>query len=161
MSDLTLRSTKGALLTNQEVDDNFSTLNADKYEALDNIQATNLALSGTISHTIDVVSAAGSTASDATSLTSTYNVVSTATAGQGVIVPDATTGLTVTIVNNTNANINVYPQQQDKIDSGNFGIEVVLKAGVTMTMICENTDNWITFLSNPVHVYNVSGIRLA
>jgi hypothetical protein len=35
MSDLTLRNVKGTPLTNQEVDDNFSNLNADKYQAGD------------------------------------------------------------------------------------------------------------------------------
>lgn len=35
MSDLTLRLVKGSPLTNQEVDDNFSNLNADKYQSGD------------------------------------------------------------------------------------------------------------------------------
>lgn len=35
MSDLTLRNVKGSPLTNQEVDDNFSNLNADKYQSGD------------------------------------------------------------------------------------------------------------------------------
>lgn len=35
MSDITLRLVKGSPLTNQEVDDNFSNLNADKYQAGD------------------------------------------------------------------------------------------------------------------------------
>lgn len=37
MSDITLRLVKGSPLTNQEVDDNFSNLNADKLEVINNL----------------------------------------------------------------------------------------------------------------------------
>jgi hypothetical protein len=51
MSDITLRLDKGTPLTNQEVDDNFDNLNADKYEAGDSpdfadITADSIQLSG-------------------------------------------------------------------------------------------------------------------
>lgn len=167
MSDITLRSTKGALLTNQEVDDNFSALNTDKYESGDSISSADLAISGSVAYSVSgTVSAAGSTWSDATALTATYNIVSTATASQGVKLPTVAEGLKVVIVNDTNVDINVYASTLDDIDGGaqeqNNGESITqLKSGVTMTLVGISDVSWRTFLSESIQVFNVSGVRLA
>lgn len=166
MSDITLRSTKGALLTNQEVDDNFSAINTDKYESGDNIEAGALDIGGSITYTANgSVAAAGTTYSDATVLSATYNIVSTATASQGVRLPTVAEGLKVVIVNDTTANINLYANSQDDIDGGaqeqGAGESVtVLKAGVTITLIGISGASWRTFLSESIQIFNVSGVRL-
>ena len=48
MADLTLRNVKGSPLTNQEVDDNFSNLNTDKYESGDSATFSDVTLSGMV-----------------------------------------------------------------------------------------------------------------
>lgn len=166
MSEITLRSTKGALLTNQEIDDNFSNLNTDKYEAGDDIVANNLTATGSMSYSSAQISAAGTTWTDATELTTTYSVVNTATASQGVKLPYASAGANFIIVNDTNVNIIVYPNNQDAIDDnaveqGGGEGAVVLKSGVTMTLIATSTSLWRTFLTNSVQVFNAAGVRLA
>jgi len=48
MADLTLRNVKGSPLTNQEVDDNFSNLNTDKYESGDSAAFSDVTLTGMV-----------------------------------------------------------------------------------------------------------------
>ena len=48
MADLTLRTVKGSPLTNQEVDDNFSNLNTDKYESGDSATFSDVTLTGMV-----------------------------------------------------------------------------------------------------------------
>lgn len=166
MSDITLRSTKGALLTNQEIDDNFSNINTDKYESGDNIVANDLSSTGTMSYSSAQISAAGTSWTDATNLSSTYSIVNTATASQGVKLPNAAAGSNFIIVNDTNVNIIVYPNNQDAIDDnaveqGGGEGAVTLKSGVTMTLIATSSSLWRTFVTNSVQVFNSAGVRLA
>jgi hypothetical protein len=48
MANLTLRNVKGSPLTNQEVDDNFSNLNTDKYESGDSAAFSDVTLTGMV-----------------------------------------------------------------------------------------------------------------
>lgn len=166
MSDITLRSTKGALLTNQEVDDNFNNLNTEKYESGDDIVANNLRANGTLTLSSSDIAAAGTGWTDATVLTNTYSIVTTASASQGVKLPEAEAGYKFVIVNDTNVNIVVYPGNQDAIDDhpleqGGGEGAVTLKAGVTMTLVATSSALWRTFLAESVQIFNSSGIRLA
>ena len=116
MATLTLRSAKGSPLTNNEVDANFTNLNTDKYESGNNavfgtvsgttISATSVATTGALSvggsstlSATTAVSAAGSDLAGATALTKSYNIVTTATANQGVSLPDCAAGLETFILN--------------------------------------------------------------
>ena len=92
MATITLRSSKGSPLTNNEVDANFTNLNTAKYEASDNISVgtiagstltltSNLSVGGSSTLSASAaVSAAGTTQGAATALTASYNIVTTATA---------------------------------------------------------------------------------
>jgi hypothetical protein len=75
-----------------------------------NISAANITLSSHVIRSVDTaISAAGTVQGDATGLTKDINVISTASAGQGVRLPTAVPGMVI-IVNNTSAtDINVYP----------------------------------------------------
>ena len=55
------------------------------------------------------ISAAGSSQGDATALTKAFNVVSTVSAGQGVVLPTAVAGMRVTVVNTSGNTVLVYP----------------------------------------------------
>jgi hypothetical protein len=117
MSTLTTRSGKGSPLTNTEVDTNFTNLNTDKYESGDDIVQLNFTVLGTLYLGVNAsVTAAGTTQGTATALTKTYNIVNTASANQGVQLPDASAGTRVTIFNSTTATIKIYPYSSESIN---------------------------------------------
>ena len=117
MSTLTTRAGKGSPLTNTEVDTNFTNLNSDKFQANDDITVNDITVSGDFIVGVDAsVTAAGTTQGTATALTKTYNIVNTATANQGVILPDCAAGIRITIFNSTTATIKVYPATGESIN---------------------------------------------
>ena len=102
MATITLRAVKGTPLTNTEVDDNFTNLNNDKYESGSDVSFGDMTLTGESTFsTAAAVTAAGTTQGDATALTNSYNIVTTATTDQGVVLPDAATGKSAKVINAT------------------------------------------------------------
>jgi hypothetical protein len=63
------------------------------------------------------ISAAGSSQGTATALTKAFNVVSTVSAGQGVVLPTAVAGMRVTIVNTSANTVIIYPAAGGTINS--------------------------------------------
>lgn len=159
MSTLTLRSVKGTPLTNTEVDDNFSNLNTDKYESGDSPSFADLTLSGSLTTSVAAtVSAAGSTQGDATTLTKTVNIVTSATASQGVKLPTAAAGLNIKIINTTAVTIVVYPNTSDVIDGGTVNTGVNLAPHSSVELVAQDTQDWYR-VTNLI-VYDTSGNRL-
>lgn len=159
MSTLTLRSVKGTPLTNTEVDNNFSNLNADKYEFGDSPSFEDLALTGSLTTSVTAaVSAAGSTQANATALTKTINVVTTATAAQGVRLPPAAAGLNIKVINTTGVSIVVYPDTGDDIDGGAVNVGVNLSPYASVDLVARNTQDWYRITS--IIVYDESGNKL-
>ena len=143
MSTITLRASKGSPLTNTEVDTNFSNLNNDKYESGNNVSVGTLTASGNVTFGIAAtVSAAGSTQGTATALTKTYNIISTASANQGVVLPSAAAGLVINLYNVSGNTIKVYPASTETIDGGsaNAPIEVVTSNGAELVGV--STGGW-------------------
>lgn len=126
MPTLTLRNVKGSELTFTEVDNNFTALNT------------------TVSATI---SAAGSTQGTATAITSTVNFVTTASAGQGVILPTPDPGVKITVVNHTAVPVNIYPASGHTIDNGTANAPLLLPQGCAVDVIATSSTNWtgVTF----------------
>ena len=117
MSTLTTRSGKGSPLTNTEVDTNFTNLNTDKFESGDDITVDDITVSGRFIVGVDAsVTAAGTTQGGATALTKTYNIINTASANQGVKLPDASAGTRVTVFNSTANTIKVRPYSGESIN---------------------------------------------
>jgi len=117
MSTLTTRAGKGSPLTNTEVDTNFTNLNSDKFQANDDITVGDITVSGDFIVGVDAsVTAAGTTQGTATALTKTYNIINTATANQGVKLPDCAAGVRVTVFNSTTATVKIYPQTGESIN---------------------------------------------
>lgn len=159
MSTITLRSVKGTPLTNTEVDDNFSNLNSDKYQSGDSPSFADLTLTGSLTNSIaGLVTAAGSTQGDATALTKTVNMITTATAGQGVKLPTAAAGLTIKIINTTAVTIVVYPNTSDVIDNGTVNVGVNLAPYSSVELIAQDAVDWLR-VTNLI-VYDSSGNRL-
>ena len=159
MSTLTLRSVKGTPLTNTEVDNNFSNLNTDKYESGDSPSFADLALTGSFTPSVaGSVTAAGTTQGDATSLTKTVNIVTTATAAQGVKLPPAAAGLSIKVVNTTAVTIVVYPNTSDVIDNGTVNAGVNLAPYSSVELVAQDAQDWYR-VTNLI-VYDSSGNRL-
>jgi|TARA_R110000744_G_scaffold135750_3_gene245252 hypothetical protein len=176
MATITLRAAKGSPLTNNEVDGNFTNLNTDKYESGSNIAAGTLAATGAftgttaaLSSNISVagsstlstsatVSAAGTDQAAATGLTSTYNIVTTATANQGVKLPDTAAGLEITILNDSANTIKIYPTTGESIDAGATNASVDLASGHSLKLVGVAATKWNRLV--PVVVYDASGTRV-
>ena len=78
--------------------------------ATGNVQAANvIATTYNITGVATGISAAGSSQGDATALTKAFNVVSTVSGGQGVVLPTAIAGMRVTVINTSSATLLVYP----------------------------------------------------
>jgi len=170
MSTITLRSVKGSPLTNTEVDTNFTNLNTDKYQSGDNVSAGTISGStvtttstltvggGSILSTTAAVTAAGSTQGAATALTKTYNVVATATADQGIKLPDVALGLEAFILNSTAVNIKIYPFLSESIDAGSANVAIDLAPQHSLTLVGVSATKWNRM--SPVIIYNASGTRV-
>lgn len=159
MATITLRTSKGSPLTNTEVDGNFTNLNNDKYESGDNVSFGDMTLTGESTFsTAAAVTAAGATQGGATALTKSYNIVTTATTNQGVVLPDATTGKVANVVNNTLVNIKVYPASGEQIDALSTNIAKDLAPGASLTLVCSSGTVWNSL--QPVIVYDSTGSQL-
>lgn len=159
MSTLTLRSVKGTPLTNTEVDNNFSNLNTDKYESGDSPSFADLTLTGSFTPSVaGSVTAAGTTQGDATSLSKTVNIVTTASAAQGVKLPTAAAGLNIKVVNTTAVTIVVYPNTSDVIDGGTVNAGVNLAPYSSVELVAQDAQDWYR-VTNLI-VYDTSGNRL-
>jgi hypothetical protein len=155
MATITLRSSKGSPLTNNEVDGNFTNLNNDKYESGNDVSFGNMTLTGESTFsTAAAVTAAGTTQGDATALTNSYNIVTTATVDQGVVLPDATTK----VINATSVNIKIYPASSEAIDSLGTNVAKNLAPGASLDLVCASGSLWKSLL--PVVVFDSSGTQL-
>jgi len=132
MATITLRATKGSPLTNTEVDNNFTNLNNDKYESGDSVAVAALTATGNLTlSTAGAVTAAGSTQGGGTAITKTYNIIDSASANQGVVLPVGLLGKVVNVYNTSGATIKVYPASGEAIDGGsaNAPVDVVTANG--------------------------------
>ena len=159
MATITLRSTKGSPLTNNEVDGNFTSLNNDKYESGDSVSFVDVTSTGEITlSTTAAVTAAGTVQGDATALTTTYSIVTTATADQGVVLPDAATGKVAKVINTTTVNIKVYPASAEQIDSLGTNAAKNLAPGASLEVVAASGSSWKSLL--PVVIFDSSGTQL-
>lgn len=104
------------------------------------------------------VTAAGTVQGDATALTKTFNVITTATANQGVKLPTAAAGLLYTVVNGTSVNVKVYPNTSGTLNGGSANAAIDLAAGATHQLVGTSATNWNTQVETVI--YDSSGTRL-
>lgn len=97
------------------------------------------------------VTAAGTNQGTATALTASYNVITTATAGTGVVLPAPTSaGWEVFIVNKGANTVNIYPATGATIDSAGVNNPVTVPTGASITLVASSTTQWYT--TSPVEV---------
>jgi hypothetical protein len=91
------------------------------------------------------ISAAGSTQGTATALTRQYNIVSTVTAGQGVILPTAVAGMRLTVINTAAANLLIYPASTAAINSLGANAAFTLGGNTNaIDLVAATTTQWYT-----------------
>jgi hypothetical protein len=98
---------------------------------------------GMIYSTTVAVTAAGTNQSTATQLTTSYNVITTAASGTGVILPAVIIGLRVVVTNNGANTLQVYPPQGRTID-GVSSAGVSLPVGASATYEASGTFAYLT-----------------
>lgn len=103
---------------------------------------TTPALSGETFSTNAAVSAAGTTQGTGTALTSDYNVVTTVASGTGVVLPTATTGRRIVIVNKGANALNVYPASGGTIDALALNAAISLPVNNVMEFNASSTTQW-------------------
>mgnify|MGYP003652797440 FL=1 len=110
------------------------------------------------SSTSATISAAGTTQSGATAMTTTYNVVTVALGNAGVRLPDTAAGLEILILNDTANNIKIYPNTSESIDGGAANAAVDLSPGTSLKLVGVSATKWNRL--SPVLIYNSSGTRV-
>lgn len=111
---------------------------------------SNVTVSGYVIRSVAPFAAAGSDFASATVLNKDINVISTASASQGVRLPTAIAGMTILIVNNTASDILVYPDSlaSSRIDALSTGAGYTLTALSRKTFVCTTTvtlTQWFSF----------------
>jgi len=143
MATIILRSTKGLTLTNTEVDANFTNLENDKLESGDDMAASELSATGSLTlSTASGLVAAGTTQGTAAPITKTYNIISTASTNQGVRLPAAAVGKVVNVYNTSGATIKVYPATSATIDGGSTNAPDEIATNTGKEFVGTGTGTW-------------------
>jgi hypothetical protein len=109
-----------------------------------NLNASNIVLTGQLSASTQTgIAANGTNQSTATLITSAINVIGTANAGQGIILP-AVSGATITLVNSTANAVLVYPNSGAAINSNYSNIPLTLNPSVILQFISSSMTQWYT-----------------
>jgi hypothetical protein len=99
---------------------------------------------GTSLSTTASITATGSSQGTATALTTTYNIITSASAGTGVILPTASAGLLVTIVNRGANFVNLYPATGATMDGLPANNPIQIPVNGTITLEAASTTSWFT-----------------
>ena len=116
----------------------FTTLSASGNVTGANVNATTYNITGVTTG----ITAAGSTQGTATALTKAFNVVSTVTAGQGVVLPTAVAGMRVTVVNTSATTLLVYPASGGTINALALNAGYSLPTLGRLDFIASSTTQW-------------------
>jgi len=90
------------------------------------------------------ISANGISQGTATVLAKEFNVVSSVSAGQGVVLPTAVAGMCIIITNSSATNLAVYPASGAAINSLSANAALTHGAGATLQYIAPTTTQWYT-----------------
>jgi hypothetical protein len=90
------------------------------------------------------VSAAGTVQGNATALTTEFNRVSTVTSGSGVVLPTATAGMAIVIVNTSANTLLVYPATGAAINSLSTNVGYSHQTLATLQYIAISSTQWYT-----------------
>jgi hypothetical protein len=103
---------------------------------------TTPSLSGETYSTNPGVSAAGTTQGTGTALTNDYNVITTAASGTGVVLPTATVGRRIIIINKGLNALAVYPATSGFIDALSINASISIPVAGWMEFNASSTTQW-------------------
>ena len=113
--------------------------------ATGNVTGANIVSSAyAISSVATGISAAGTVQANATALTKGINVVSTVTAGQGVVLPTAIAGMRITVLNTSANTLLVYPAVNGIINAAAANVAYSSPAGAKLDFLSTTTTQWYT-----------------
>lgn len=99
------------------------------------------ALKGSMSQTF---TAAGTTQATATAITTVFTLVTTATEGQGALLPASMDNSDqCTVCNGTAVSVYVYPPSGGKINNGTANIPMMLAPQTSVDFTCIDGTNWM------------------
>lgn len=88
--------------------------------------------------------AAGTTQATATAITTVFTLVTTATEGQGGVLPASMSASDqCTVCNGTTVDIYVYPPSGGKLNNGTANIPQMIPPNVAVDFTCVDGTNWI------------------
>lgn len=90
------------------------------------------------------ITASGTTQADATPLTKSVNVISSASTGTGVVLPSATAGMSIYITNSSANTVKVYPAVGASINTGSANASVDLSSNITVQLIAPTATQWFS-----------------
>jgi hypothetical protein len=103
-----------------------------------------VASGGYILRSVAAVAAAGSAQGDAASVVCEINVISASDGTKGVILPTAEVGMQITIKNNVNAILKVYPATGGAINAISANGAISMAALSSATFVASSTTQWYT-----------------
>jgi hypothetical protein len=106
-----------------------------------------LTVPGLLTATNNAVAAAGSSQSDATALTNDFNVVTSSTSTQGVVLQTPVAGKTVVVVNQSNSYTTVYPPSGCTIDKLGTNVGIRLLDGQRAEFNAMDATHWYSTLA--------------
>ena len=106
----------------------------------------------------NAVSAAGTTQGTATALTVDYNVVTTVAASAGVVLPTATAGRRIVIVNKGANVLTIYPATSAYIDALAINTGIQVAANGSIELMASSTTQWYSI--GRVAIYDTAGTLL-
>ena len=103
----------------------------------------------------NAVSAAGTTQGTATALTVDYNVITTAAASSGVVLPTATAGRRIVIVNKGANTLSIYPATGGTIDALAANAAIQVAANGSIELMASSVTQWYSIAR--VAIFDASG----
>ena len=110
-----------------------------------NITGANIIVTTNYIHSVaTAISAAGTVQANATAITKDYNVVSTVSSGQGVVLPTAVAGMRFTVLNTSANALLVYPAVNGIINSLAANAAFSMAASGRLDFLATTTTQWYT-----------------
>jgi hypothetical protein len=153
-SDTTLsRSSAGVLAVEGVVVPTVSSTST-----LTNKTLTTPVLNSAVVNNNNAVSAAGSTQGTATALTVDYNVITTVAASTGVVLPTATAGRRIVIVNKGANTLSIYPATGGAINALSANAAIQVAANGSIELMASSATQWYAIAR--IEIFNSAGTLL-
>jgi len=120
-----------------------------------NPSLTTPTLNSSVVNNNNAVSAAGTTQGTATALTVDYNVITTVAASSGVVLPTATAGRRIVIVNKGANTLSIYPATGAAIDALAANAATQVAANGSIEIMASSATQWYSI--SRVAIYDASG----